>query len=190
MLAVAARNWWVLILQGLLGLLFGIVAILVPGIALLTLAYVFAAWALVTGVGYLFEGYRVAEHRGRSWPFAIMGVLGIVAGLVAAFIPGPTILTLVLLLGAFLVTQGVMELYTAWRIRNEVTGEWILALIGVLRVLAGLIVLAMPALGALLTATLVGIWAILGGAAALSLGWRLRRLSGLGAGQPMRGTAS
>ena len=189
MLTVAARHWWVLLLQGVLGIVFGVIAILVPGIALLTLAYVFAAWALITGVGYLAEGYRVAEHRGRSWPFAVMGVLGVVAGIVAALIPGPTILTLVLLLGAFLVTQGVMELYTAFRIRREVTGEWILALIGILRIVAGLIVLAMPALGALLTATLVGIWAILGGAAALSLGWRLRRLLGMGAGQPMRGTA-
>ena len=138
MLTVAARHWWVLLLQGVLGIVFGVIAILVPGIALLTLAYVFAAWALITGVGYLAEGYRVAEHRGRSWPFAVMGVLGVVAGIVAALIPGPTILTLVLLLGAFLVTQGVMELYTAFRIRREVTGEWILALIGILRIVAGL----------------------------------------------------
>jgi len=178
MLAVAARQWWVLVLQGVLGIVFGILVILFPGIALTTLAFVFAAWAIVTGFGHLAEGWRVAEHRGRSWPFAVMGVLGIVAGILAALIPGITILGLILLLGAWLVTQGVMEIYTAWRIRREVTGEWIIALIGVLRTIAGLIVLAMPIVGALLTVTLMAVWAFLAGIAALSLGLRLRRLAG------------
>jgi uncharacterized membrane protein HdeD (DUF308 family) len=177
-IAAAARQWWVLVLQGLLGILFGILAILFPGIALVTLAYVFAAWALVTGVSHLIEGWRVAEHRGRSWPFAVMGVLGIVAGILAALIPGITILGLSLLLGWWLLLQGVMEVYTAWRIRREVTGEWMLALIGLLSLIVGVIVLMMPIVGALLTVTLVAVWAIVGGVAALSLGWRLRRLAG------------
>jgi uncharacterized membrane protein HdeD (DUF308 family) len=186
-LAVAARQWWVLMLQGILGIAFGILALLFPGIALTTLAFVFAAWAIVTGVGHIVEGWRVAEHRGRSWPFAVMGALGIVAGVLAALVPGITILGLILLLGWWLVLQGVMEIYTAWRIRKEVTGEWILALIGVLRTIAGVVVLVMPIVGAILTVTLMAVWAFVGGLAALSLGWRLRRLAGGGgrmAGRP------
>lgn len=177
-LAVAARQWWVLVLQGILGVVFAILAILFPGIALTTLAFVFAAWAIVTGVAHIVEGWRVAEHRGRSWPFAVMGVLGIVAGVLAALVPGITILGLILLLGWWLVLQGVMEVYTAWRIRQEVTGEWLLALIGVLRTIAGVVILVMPIVGAILTVTLMAVWAFLGGLAALSLGWRLRRLEG------------
>jgi len=189
MLAVAARQWWVLVLQGVLGILFGILAILFPTIALTTLAFIFAAWAIVTGVAHLVEGWRVAEHRGRSWPFAAMGVLGIVAGILAALVPGITILGLILLLGSWLVLQGAMEVYTAWRIRQEVTGEWILALIGVLRIVAGLIILAMPIVGAILTVTLIAVWAVLGGIAAISLGLRLRRFLGGATGRrPMAGT--
>jgi uncharacterized membrane protein HdeD (DUF308 family) len=184
MMAVAARQWWVLVLQGILGIVFGILVIVFPGIALITLAYVFAAWAIVTGASHLVQGWRVAEHRGRSWPFAVMGVLGIVAGFLAALIPGITVLGLILLLGAWLVTQGAMEVYTAWRIRREVTGEWIIAAIGILRVVAGLIVLAMPVVGALLTVTLMAVGAILGGIAALSLGFRLRRLADHAGGRP------
>jgi uncharacterized membrane protein HdeD (DUF308 family) len=177
MLTVAARHWWVLVLQGVLGILFGIIAIVAPGIALISLAYVFAAWAIIAGGAFVAEGYRVAEHRGRSWPFAVIGVLGIVAGILAALLPGTTILTLVLLLGAWFVTQGVMEIYTAYRIRREISNEWVLAAIGGLRVVAGLIILAMPVVGIILTVTLLAVWAILGGLAALSLGWRLRRLA-------------
>jgi uncharacterized membrane protein HdeD (DUF308 family) len=175
-LAAAAHQWWVLVLEGILGIVFGVLAILYPGITLVTLAYLFAAWAIVSGAFQLVEGWRVAEHRGRSWPFAVMGVLAIVAGLVAAFVPGITIFGLVILLGAWLVVQGVMEIYTAWRIRDEVTGEWILALAGGLGVIAGLIVLAMPAVGIVLTVALIATWAIVGGILAIVLGWRLRNL--------------
>ena len=178
MLAVAARQWWVLVLQGILGILFGVLALVFPGIALVTLAYVFAAWAIVTGASHLIEGWRVAEHRGRSWPFAVMGALGVIAGILAALIPGITIAGLILLLGAWLLVQGVMEVYTAWRIRREVTGEWVLALIGILRAIVGLIVLAMPIVGAILTVALMAAWAIVGGVVAISLGLRLRRLAG------------
>jgi uncharacterized membrane protein HdeD (DUF308 family) len=176
MLAVAARQWWVLILQGVLGILFGVLAILFPDIALVTLVYLFAAWAIIAGVFQLAVGWRVAESRGRSWPFAIMGVVSIVAGLIAAFLPGPTILVLVLLLGSWILVQGVIEVYTAWRIRDEVTGEWILALIGVARIIVGAIILYMPIVGAVLTVALVAATAILGGIAVLLLGLRLRGL--------------
>ena len=70
MLADAARQWWVLVLQGVLGILFGILAIAFPDITLVTLAYLFAGWAIVAGTAQILEGWRVAEARGRSWPFA------------------------------------------------------------------------------------------------------------------------
>jgi uncharacterized membrane protein HdeD (DUF308 family) len=174
MLAVAARLWWVLVLQGVLGIVFGILAILFPDLALATLALVFAIWAIASGISHLGEGLRVAEARGRSWPFAVIGILSIVAGIIAAIVPGITILGLVLLLGAWLVTQGVMEIYTAWRIRREVSGEWILVLAGIVRTVIGLIVLAMPVIGAILTVTLLAVYAIVAGFTALTLGWRLR----------------
>ena len=65
-----------------------------------------------------------------------------------------------------------------WKIRDEITGEWILALAGLLRVAIGVIILAMPIVGAILTAALFATWAILSGVAALFLGFRLRQFSG------------
>ncbi|TMQ26159.1 MAG: HdeD family acid-resistance protein [Deltaproteobacteria bacterium] len=176
MLAAASRLWWVLVLQGVLGITFGILAIIFPGLALVTLAYIFAIWAIVSGLSHLGEGMRVAEARGRSWPFAVIGVISLLAGVLALIVPGITVFGLVLLLGAWLVTQGAMEVYTAYRIRREVTGEWILALVGVVRTLIGLVILALPIVGALLTATLLAVYAIVAGVTALTLGWRLRGL--------------
>ena len=123
----------------------------------------------------LIQGYRVAEARGRSWPFAVGGVVSIVAGIIAAFVPGITALALVILLGAWLAVLGVTEIYTAWRIRREVTGEWLLALLGVFRLAIGAIILVMPLLGAVITVAFVATWSIIMGVTAIALGWRLRQ---------------
>jgi uncharacterized membrane protein HdeD (DUF308 family) len=178
MLAIAARQWWVLVLQGVLGIVVGILALIYPDLALATIALLFAVWAIASGVSQLTAGWRVAEARGRSWPFLLSGAVSVIAGVLALVNPGITILYLVLLLGAWILISGVMEVYTAWRIRNQVTGEWILALAGALRVIVGLIIVAMPIVGAILSAALFAVWAILSGAAALFLGWRLRQFSG------------
>ncbi len=175
MLAIAARQWWVLILQGVLGIAVGILAIVYPDLALATIALLFAAWAVVSGASQLAAGWRVAEARGRSWPFLLSGAVSVVAGALAVLNPTITILYLILLLGAWILISGVMEVYTAWKIREEVTGEWVLALAGILRIVVGVIILAMPIVGAILSAALFATWAILSGAAALFLGFRLRQ---------------
>jgi uncharacterized membrane protein HdeD (DUF308 family) len=180
MVAVAARQWWVLVLQGILGIVFGVIAIAVPDIALVTLAYLFAIWAIVAGLTQISVGWRIAEHRGRAWPFAVTGVISVIAGLLAALIPGPTVLFLILLLGWWLAFQGVMEIYAAWRIRKEITGEWLMALGGIARLVVGLIVLAMPIVGAILTVALMATFSIIGGITALLVGVRLRQFSGTG----------
>jgi uncharacterized membrane protein HdeD (DUF308 family) len=185
MLAVAARQWWVLVLQGVLGIAIGLLAIVYPDLALATIALLFAAWAIVSGATQLAAGWRVAEARGRSWPFLVSGAASVIAGVLALLYPSITILYLILLLGAWILVSGMMEVYTAWRIRNEITGEWILALIGALRVLAGIIILAMPYVGAILTAALFATWAIVSGAGALFLGWRLRQFAGGGRASAM-----
>jgi len=178
MLAIAARQWWVLVLQGVLGIAVGILAIIYPDLALATIALLFAVWAIASGVAQLTAGWRVAEARGKSWPFLVAGAVSVVAGVLALLYPDVTVLYLILLLGAWILISGMMEVYTAWRIRNEVSGEWILALAGALRVIAGILILAMPYVGAILTAALFATWAILSGAAALFLGWRLRQFGG------------
>jgi uncharacterized membrane protein HdeD (DUF308 family) len=188
MLATAAKQWWVLLLQGILGIAFGVLAILNPAITLVTLALVFGAWALISGVSQLAEGWRVAEHRGRSWPFALSGIVSIVAGVLAIVFPPAAISGLLLFLGAWLVVSGLMEAYAAYQIRREIDNEWILALAGIARAVLGIVILVAPIVGAVLTVTAIAWFAILGGLMAIGLGLRLRRLHGTMSG--MRGGAA
>jgi uncharacterized membrane protein HdeD (DUF308 family) len=190
MLATAAKQWWVLVLQGILGIAFGILAIAYPNITLVTLAYLFAAWAIIAGVAEIAEGWRVAEFRGKSWPFAVSGVASIVAGLIAAFLPGLTIAGLLLFLGIWLVIAGVMEIYAAWKIREAVSNEWILALAGIARAVLGIAILAYPNVGGAVVVAWVAVAAIISGIISLVIGWRLRGLSQTIAGSaPAQGAA-
>jgi uncharacterized membrane protein HdeD (DUF308 family) len=109
MLATAARQWWVLVLQGVLAIVFGVFALLNPGITIVSLALLFGAWALISGVSEIVEGWRVAEHRGRSWPFALSGIVSIVAGVIAIVLPPAAIGGLLLLLAAWLIVSGISE---------------------------------------------------------------------------------
>lgn len=176
MLASAARQWWVFVVEGVLGLIFGVLALLLPEVTLVTLAYLFGAWAIISGVSALAEGMRVANERGRSWPFAVTGVVSIVAGILAALLPGPTIAGLMLFLGAWLLVGGVGEIWAAYQIRRQIDNEWIIALVGVLRAVAGLVILAFPIVGALLTVAYISWAAIIAGIFAIAMGLRLRAL--------------
>ena len=176
MLASAARQWWVFVLEGILGVVFGIIVLIQPGIALLTLAYLFAAWAIISGVAAISEGWRVAELRGRSWPYAVSGVVSIIAGLLAALLPGPTIGGLLLFLAAWLIASGVLQAWAAYQIRNEIDNEWMLAAGGVLRALVGIVIALFPVVGAVLVVAFMGWAAIVSGVISLGIGFRLRNL--------------
>src|SRR5262249_40417000 len=120
MLATAVRQWWVLVLQGVLGVVFGIYALLNPDITIVSLAGVCGGWAMLSGVARIGEGWRGAEPRGRSGPFAVSGVVSVVAGVLAIVFPPAAIGGLTLFLGAWLVVGGVMEAYAAYQIRREI----------------------------------------------------------------------
>lgn len=176
MVAIASRQWWVLVLEGILGLVFGVLALLLPDLTLLTLAYLFAGWAIISGVTALSEGMRVAEQRGRSWPFALTGIVSIAAGVLAALLPGPTIAGLMLFLGAWLIVGGVTQVWAAYQIRQQIDNEWLVALLGALRAVAGLIIFAFPVVGALLTVAYISWGAVIAGLIAIGMGLRLRGL--------------
>jgi uncharacterized membrane protein HdeD (DUF308 family) len=172
-----AENWWLLLLRGIAAVVFGVLAIFWPGITLLALAYLFAAYALVDGVFAL--GAAVFGHTGNMmprWWLAIVGVIGIVAGLLAFAWPGLTALLLLLLIASWAIIIGVLEVVGAIYLRKEIEGEWWLIVSGLLSVAFGVILFARPGAGALGLIWVIGIYAILAGGSLIGLAYRLRNL--------------
>jgi uncharacterized membrane protein HdeD (DUF308 family) len=175
MLGPSSRQWWAFALQGILGIVFGIGVLAFPGAALLTFVALFAAWAIISGIGAIAQGLREGE-LGRSWPHFLMGAVAIVAGVLAFFVPASTLLGLILFVGAWQVVAGLTEIYMAYRIRREIQTEWLLAAAGVLRTILGVVFLVMPSLGIVVTLVIIAANAFAFGILAIIIGLRLRGL--------------
>ncbi|HEX2884725.1 MAG TPA: DUF308 domain-containing protein [Candidatus Limnocylindria bacterium] len=174
-----ARWWWTFVLRGALAIVVGILAFLAPGFGIAMLVGLFAAWALIDGAGSLVGGWR-GRGADRSWWLEILeGVVSIVAGLLALLFPVFAADVLVILIGAWAIVTGVLEIVMAIRLRAEISGEVWLALAGVASILFGIVLFVFPAAGALSLVWLIGSFAIVFGAFLVLLGWRLRRISQL-----------
>jgi uncharacterized membrane protein HdeD (DUF308 family) len=176
MLAASTRQWWAFVLQGILGIVFAIFVLLFPGAALTTFVALFAAWAVISGIGALAQGWREAQHRGNSWPYFLIGVVAIAAGVLAVFTPASTLLALIVFVGAWQLVAGLTEIYVAYRIRREIETEWLIAAAGLLRAILGLAFLVMPGLGVVITLVVIAANAFAFGVLAIATGLRLRTL--------------
>jgi uncharacterized membrane protein HdeD (DUF308 family) len=168
-----ARSWWLLVLRGLVGIVFGVAAIAWPGLTLIVLVTLFGIYAIVDGAVAVLSVVSHSE-RGRWWAVLLEGVMGIGAGLAALVIPGITAVVLVTLIGAWAVLTGVMEVIAAFRLRREMEDEWLLGLAGILSLVFGLVIVVFPGAGALALVTLIGAYAIVFGLAMVLLGLRMR----------------
>ena len=148
-------------------------AIAWPGLTLIALVTLFGVYAIVDGVMAVLS---VATHRerGRWWAVLLEGILGTGTGLAALVIPGITATVLVLLIGAWAILTGFMEVIAAFRLRREMEDEWLLGLTGILSLVFGLVIVAFPGAGALALVTLIGAYAIVFGLAMVLLGLRMR----------------
>jgi len=168
-------HWWALAIRGGIAILFGLAALLRPGIALEALILLFGAYALVDGVFAIvgvFGGTRGGTPR---WLLLIEGIAGILAGLIAFVLPGLTALLLLYLVAAWAIFTGIFEIATALRLRREIRGEWALILGGALSVLFGVIlVVVSPFAGLLSLIWLIGIYALAFGILLLITAFQVR----------------
>jgi uncharacterized membrane protein HdeD (DUF308 family) len=175
MVMVLARNWWALVLRGVLDILFGIAAFAWPGITFTALAILFGAFALVDGC-FAIAAAAVGRPQGMPWwALLVEGILGIAVGAITFFYPGLTVLALLMMIAAWAVATGILEIVAAIRLRSEIRGEWLLALSGALSIVLGIALVAYPGPGIVAVTWMIGAYAITFGVLFIALGLRLRR---------------
>jgi uncharacterized membrane protein HdeD (DUF308 family) len=177
MLSLLAQNWWAVALRGAFGILFGVLALAMPGVTLAALILLFGIYAVADGIFAIISGVRAARRHERWGVLIVEGIASIIAGLIAVFLPDAAAFAFVFLFALWAVITGVIEIVAAIRLRREIEGEWLLGLAGVLSLLLGLYVAAFPGLGLLGLIWTVGVYAIVFGVALLVLAFRLRRFA-------------
>ncbi len=171
-------NWWLLALRGLVAVLFGVLAFMWPGVTLLTLVWLFGAFALVNGLLSLVLAAKAPKGYPRFGSLIFGGLLGILAGLVTFVMPGITALGLLILIAVWALVTGILEIIAAIRLRKIISNEWLLILAGIASVAFGVILLLRPAAGALALIWWFGAWALIFGILMIVLAFRMRSWKG------------
>lgn len=168
-----AQNWWAIALRGLFAIIFGIIAPLMPGAALLAFVLLFAAYMLVDGVLAIVAGVRAAQRHER-WGWLIFeGILDLIAGAIAVVWPVITIIVFVLLMGAWAIVTGAVLLGASFRL-NIPHGRWLMAFAGAVSVIWGILLIIWPLIGAVVLTWWLAAYALFFGVALLVLAFRLR----------------
>ena len=179
MINMFTRNWWVLLLRGIVAVLFGILAISRPGITLAILVLLFGVYVLVDGCFALFAAIGGWSHREDRWLLLLEGIVGIGAGIATLRAPGLTAVALLFFIAVWALATGVLKIVAAIRLRKEISGEVWLALSGVASVVFAFLVMLSPAAGALAMAWLIGWYALFLGAMLVILSLKLHSLKGI-----------
>ncbi|SRR5258707_2656183 len=168
------RNWWLLALRGVFAIIFGLIALFAPGIALLAFIYVFAAYALIDGIVAVFTAIQERGSLSR-WGWVLFeGILSIIAGIVAFVYPGLTALVLLYLVASWAIVTGILELVAAFAIRGFAAREWALGLAGIISIIFGILLFVFPRAGLLSILWLVGIYGLVFGILFIVRAFQLR----------------
>jgi uncharacterized membrane protein HdeD (DUF308 family) len=180
-----ARNWWTVALRGLAAVAFGLIAIFLPGVTMLSLVLVFAAYMFVDGVMSLVSATRAGRHHEAWGLLAMSGVASIVAGVIAVAWPGITVLAFVILVAVAQLITGALMLRSAFLVEHD-HGRWWLAIGGVLALIFGILLIVAPFIGALVLTWWLGIYATAMGIVLLAFSFKLRsrHVEGLQPGIP------
>ena len=115
-------RWWLLLLEGILGVVAGIVTFFWPGLTALALLYLIAAWAIVTGIMEIVEAIRLRQEIVGEWALILSGALSVIFGVLLVVIPARAgLLSLTWLIGIYAVAFGVLLVILAFRVRNALS---------------------------------------------------------------------
>jgi uncharacterized membrane protein HdeD (DUF308 family) len=168
-------HWQLFLTEGVVLMLLGVLAIVVPNIATLAVEVLIGWLLLVSGVVGLIATLRMRSAPGFGWSL-LSAVIGIVAGLVLLRWPLSGALSLTLILTAFLTIEGVASIFFALEHKRELSGRWGMMLFsGVVDlILAGMIFAGLPATAAWAIGLLIGINMVFGGSALIAMALHAR----------------
>ena len=174
-------HWRLFLFEGIVLLILGILAIVVPLIATIAVTVLVGWLLLMSGVVGLIATFRSHGAPGFWWSL-ISAVLGIVAGVVLLGWPLSGALTLTMILTVFLVLEGVVSILYALEHKRELSGRWGMMLFSGLidLILAGIIFSGLPGTAVWAIGLLFGVNLVFGGSALIAMALHARDASPAG----------
>jgi uncharacterized membrane protein HdeD (DUF308 family) len=111
-------GWGLLLLQGILGILAGAIALVFPGITALAFLYLLAAWAIITGILEVIAPLSFPMSTGRAILMVLAGVVSAIFGILIAAQPAAGLLAVVWLIGVYAIVYGIMYIVVYFESRS------------------------------------------------------------------------
>jgi uncharacterized membrane protein HdeD (DUF308 family) len=168
------QNWWLFTLRGVLGIIFGILALIFPGPTIVSLVLLFSAYMLVDGIFGIISAVRAIRRKEDRWGLLIFeGLLDIATGAVAFLWPGLTVVAFIWLIAAWAIVSGGLMTAAGFRLNIE-HGRWWLVLGGLLSLAYGVLLIITPLIGAVVFTWWLGAYALVFGVALVIFSLKLR----------------
>ncbi|SRR6266480_5517588 len=162
--------WWVPLLTGLVSI--GL------GLAILATDWTVRALVVTTGLVFIIRGIALAfspAYAGKtSGEHIVGGIAGVIAGIILAAWPGPTLLVLAFFVGAWLTVSGGFHIITSFSRRHALPHWWFTFAVGVIELLLGIWAMRRPEATLALLITIIGLWAIVTGVIYCVLAFEIR----------------
>ena len=114
----AGARWTWLLLEGVLGVIVGVITFFYPGITALWLVYLFGAWAIISGIFAIATAVRLRAVISNEWLTILLGALSIVAGIVIFFVPVAGVIAIVWTISVYAILAGIFLIGLAFRLRR------------------------------------------------------------------------
>lgn len=170
MSAAVKAHWKAFLFEGILLVILGLAAMIVPSMASLAVT-IFLGWMfLVSGIGGLIVTYWARNMPGFWWSL-ISAALAVLAGGILLARPMQAVLTLTIVVGAYFLAEGVTTIMYALEHRRELTGRWSWMLVAGLMdiVIAFIVIAGLPGSAEWVLGLLVGINLLFGGATLIGM---------------------
>lgn len=158
-------TWWVLLLRGLLALVIGgIVLLNIQGGVMAVLLFL-GYYLIIEGLLKFSQAYIQYKSGDNLWPDLLAGLGFLILGILVFVLPKGSAIVLVALVATSAIIQGISDLYTAFKNRQELTSGRFFWLIfgGVAQVAFGIWMALQPVIGGLTVVVVIGLYAIIVG---------------------------
>ena len=174
LMSAIGRNWWVLLLAGIISLAVGVIALVWPGKTVVVVAIVFAIWLIVSGIFSLVRGFAHGLTGGMRALFIITGILSLVLGIFAIRGEFQELYILALFIGIGFLFRGFASLFLG--LENK-EGRGVNIFFGIVMLIGGVVVLVWPGISLITLTWVVGIWLIIIGIYEIIASFSVKRLA-------------
>jgi uncharacterized membrane protein HdeD (DUF308 family) len=172
------EHWVLFLVEGILLLILGLIAIVLPPIATLATALVLGWLFLISGTVGLITTFMMRQAPGFWWSL-LSAILGIAAGIALLGWPVSGAVSLTLVLIVFFAVEGIASIMFALEHKRELSGRWGWMLVsGIIDLILAMIILAgLPGTAVWALGLLVGINLVFGGSALIAMALEARSLA-------------